>query len=188
MPRIKTEGKGGGNYKDTNGGSNYSSEQTLLKFVTLTVIPKPTVMTRGVFGAFTAAPPQGLILSADSWKRAGFSAMAALLLSRGCLSTLPAPARAALAGNPSGRICPSAPLSQRLALSKSSRSTGYTFTQTALMILLHPKAIKLPWTCGVDRYFDHCLAIFLPVEHFTALLHFHADLQLVAAGCALQQH
>jgi hypothetical protein len=39
------------NYNDTTGGSNYSSEQTLSKFVTLTAIPEPTVMTLGGFGA-----------------------------------------------------------------------------------------------------------------------------------------
>ena len=39
-------------------------------------------------------------------------------VSRGCLSTLPAPAGAALTGNPLGRLCRSAPWSQRLALAK----------------------------------------------------------------------
>ena len=37
-------------------------------------------------------------------------------VSRGCPSTLPAPSGASLAGNPSGRLCRSAPLAQRLAL------------------------------------------------------------------------
>jgi hypothetical protein len=39
------------NYNDTTGGSNYSSEQTLSKFVTLTAIPEPTVVTLGGLGA-----------------------------------------------------------------------------------------------------------------------------------------
>jgi autotransporter-associated beta strand protein len=49
---IIADGKGWRiNYNDTTGGSNYSSEQTLSKFVTLTAIPEPTVMTLGGFGA-----------------------------------------------------------------------------------------------------------------------------------------
>jgi hypothetical protein len=51
MPRRKLRGKAGGDYNDTTGGSNYSSEQTLSKFVTLTAIPEPTVVTLGGFGA-----------------------------------------------------------------------------------------------------------------------------------------
>ena len=39
------------NYNDTIGGSNYSSDQTYSKFVTLTAIPEPTVVTLGGFGA-----------------------------------------------------------------------------------------------------------------------------------------
>ena len=51
-------------------------------------------------------------------KERNLLSIAALSLSRGCLSTLPAPTGASLAGNPSGRLCRSAPLSQRLALAK----------------------------------------------------------------------
>ena len=49
---IIADGKGWRiNYNDTTGGSNYSSEQTYSKFVTLTAIPEPTVVTLGGFGA-----------------------------------------------------------------------------------------------------------------------------------------
>jgi fibronectin-binding autotransporter adhesin len=39
------------NYNDTTGGSNYSSEQTYSKFVTLTAVPEPTVVMLGGLGA-----------------------------------------------------------------------------------------------------------------------------------------
>jgi MYXO-CTERM domain-containing protein len=49
---IIADGKGWRiNYNDTTGGSNYSSEQTLTKFVTLTAVPEPTVVTLGGLGA-----------------------------------------------------------------------------------------------------------------------------------------
>lgn len=49
---IIADGKGWKiNYNDTTGGTNYSSEQTLSKFVTLTAVPEPTVVTLGGFGA-----------------------------------------------------------------------------------------------------------------------------------------
>ncbi|MFN6017170.1 MAG: beta strand repeat-containing protein [Verrucomicrobiota bacterium] len=49
---IIADGKGWRiNYNDTTGGSNYSSEQTLSKFVTLTAVPEPTVVTLGGLGA-----------------------------------------------------------------------------------------------------------------------------------------
>lgn len=49
---IIADGKGWRiNYNDISGGSNYSSEQTYSKFVTLTAIPEPTVVTLGGLGA-----------------------------------------------------------------------------------------------------------------------------------------
>ena len=49
---IIADGKGWRiNYNDTTGGSNYSSEQTYSKFVTLTAVPEPTVVTLGGLGA-----------------------------------------------------------------------------------------------------------------------------------------
>lgn len=49
---IIADGKGWKiNYNDTTGGSNYSAEQTLSKFVTLTAVPEPSVMTLGGLGA-----------------------------------------------------------------------------------------------------------------------------------------
>lgn len=49
---IIADGKGWRiNYNDTTGGSNYSSDQTYSKFVTLTAIPEPTVVTLGGLGA-----------------------------------------------------------------------------------------------------------------------------------------
>jgi autotransporter-associated beta strand protein len=49
---IIADGKGWRiNYNDTTGGTNYSSEQTLSKFVTLTAVPEPTVVTLGGLGA-----------------------------------------------------------------------------------------------------------------------------------------
>ena len=49
---IIADGKGWRiDYNDTTGGSNYSSEQTYSKFVTLTAIPEPTAVTLGGLGA-----------------------------------------------------------------------------------------------------------------------------------------
>jgi autotransporter-associated beta strand protein len=49
---IIADGKGWWiNYNDTSGGSNYSSEQIYSKFVTLTAIPEPSVVTLGGLGA-----------------------------------------------------------------------------------------------------------------------------------------
>jgi hypothetical protein len=39
------------NYNDTTGGSNYSSEQTLANFVTLTAVPEPSAALLGGLGA-----------------------------------------------------------------------------------------------------------------------------------------